>query len=414
MTSSIENKAISILKEAYGPRAEFREGQLEAIISVVQKKKTLVVQKTGWGKSVVYFIASKILRQNGAGPTVIVSPLLALMTNQIDAATKLGIRAMTINSNNQDEWEELYADIENYDAIIISPERLANERFMERFSNIGGIQLFVVDEAHSISDWGHDFRPDYQRIVKLLDNFPADIAILGTTATANDRVIKDIKSQLGEDLNVVRGDLMRENLAIQINPRQTREERLAWLAQSLQFDENLKTGQGIIYCLTQRDCETVAEFLKKSSISAEAYHAGLGKDEFEVDIAQKRMEAFDKGDLRILVATVKLGMGYDKPDIRFVIHYQLPKNIISYYQQIGRAGRDGQSAYAIMFHGYEDEEILDSFIEGAQASPEPVSYTHLDVYKRQVKVHTLLCFMDMKMKKYWTPLLKVHRQVQSC
>lgn len=266
MANSIAEQAISILKQAYGADAEFREGQLEAIIAVVEKRKTLVVQKTGWGKSVVYFIASKILRQNGAGPTIIVSPLLALMKNQIDSAAKLGIKAATINSDNRDDWEELYENLESLDAIIISPERLSNEGFMERLEAVQNIQLFVVDEAHSISDWGHDFRPDYQRIVQLLDNFSENIAILGTTATANNRVIADIKRQLGEDLVVVRGDLIRENLAIQINPPQNREGRLAWLGQNLYFDERLKDGQGIIYCLTQRDCESVAEFLRGMTI----------------------------------------------------------------------------------------------------------------------------------------------------
>lgn len=370
MSKSIETQAIALLKQAYGHDAEFRDGQLEAIISVVQKEKTLVVQKTGWGKSIVYFIATKILRQNGAGPTIIVSPLLALMKNQIDSALVLNINAVTINSDNKDDWEYIYDNLNSYDALIISPERLSNEKFIEHLSNIRDIQLFVVDEAHSISDWGHDFRPDYQRIVKLLENFPDNIAILGTTATANNRVIADIKKQLGDDLVVVRGDLIREKLAIQVNPNQSREERLAWLAQSLSLDEKLKEGQGIIYCLTQRDCETVANFLQKQMISAEAYHSGLGKDENGNNIAQLRMDDFDNGKIRILVATIKLGMGYDKSDIRFVIHYQLPQNLISYYQQIGRAGRDGELAYAILLHGNEDEEILDYFIENAQASPE--------------------------------------------
>lgn len=370
MHNFIKDRASSILKEAYGTEAYFREGQLDAIASVVEKKKTLVVQKTGWGKSVVYFIATKILRENGAGPAIIVSPLLALMKNQVDAAVKLGIRAVTINTDNKVDWDAIYSDLGNYDAIIISPERLSNDKFMERLAELKNIQLFVVDEAHSISDWGHDFRPDYQRIVNLLDNFPADVAILGTTATANNRVIDDIKNQLGDNLIVVRGDLIRENLAIQINPRQTREERLAWLAQSLYFDERLKNGQGIIYCLTQRDCETVADFLKNNRISAEAYHSGLGKDDNDCDIAQRRMELFDIGQIRVLVSTIKLGMGYDKANIRFVIHYQLPQNLISYYQQIGRAGRDGKKAYVILLHGNEDEDILNFFIESAQAKPD--------------------------------------------
>lgn len=371
--NEIEQIAIKILKEAYGHDAEFRDGQLEAIVSVVSKNKTLVVQKTGWGKSVVYFVATKILRDRGAGPTIIVSPLLALMNNQIDSAEVLGINAITINSDNRDEWDDIYNALEDYDAIIVSPERLSDETFMSKLEVLEQIQLFVVDEAHSISDWGHDFRPDYQRIVKLLKQLPKDIAILGTTATANNRVIDDIKTQLGADLVVSRGDLMRDNLAIQINPKQTREERLAWITQALSFDERLKDEQGIIYCLTQRDCETVANFLKVFKISVESYHSGLGKDEDGHNIAEERLNRFHEGTTKVLVSTIKLGMGYDKSNIRFVIHYQLPENLISYYQQIGRSGRDGVLSYVFLLHGYEDEEILNYFIQGAQSKPELLS-----------------------------------------
>lgn len=371
MTNLVERQqAESILKKAYGQDATFREGQLEAILSVVEKKKTLVVQKTGWGKSIVYFIATKILRNTGAGPTIIVSPLLALMYNQVKAAEKIGIQAVTINSDNMEEWDEIFNQLEVYDAIIVSPERLSNEKFRTYLEKLKGIELFVVDEAHSISDWGHDFRPDYQSIVKLLLNLPENIAVLGTTATANDRVINDIKEQLGNDLVVVKGNLIRENLRIQINPSQTREERLAWLTQNLLNNNKLRHTQGIIYCLTRRDCEKVAGYLKERGISAESYYSGLGKDENENDIAQSRLEAFDQGNIRILVSTIKLGMGYDKKDIRFIIHYQLPQNLISYYQQIGRAGRDGNPAYAILLQGNEDEEIVESFIKGAQSSPD--------------------------------------------
>lgn len=370
MSYFIKNRANQILKQAYGPKATFREGQLEAIISVVEKRKTLVIQKTGWGKSIVYFIATKILIEDGAGPSIIVSPLLALMKNQVDSAAKLGINAITINSDTRDDWDYIYTKLNSYDAIIISPERLSNERFMENLSSVKNIELFVVDEAHSISDWGHDFRPDYQRIVNLIDQFPSDIAILGTTATANNRVVSDIKNQLGNDLFVVRGDLIRDKLAIQINPIQSREERLEWLTHNLLHDERLKNGQGIIYCLTQRDCEIVTGFLKKHNISAEAYHSGLGKDSLNNDIAPQRIEGFNVGKIRILVATIKLGMGYDKLDIRFIIHYQLPQNLISYYQQIGRAGRDGNLAYALLLHGTEDQDTLDFFIRGVQAKPE--------------------------------------------
>lgn len=395
MSNLIENQALQILKSAYGENAEFRDGQLEAIMSVIENRKTLVVQKTGWGKSIVYFIATKILREQGAGPTIIISPLLALMTNQVDAAKKLGLKARTINSGNREDWDSIFDHFNKFDAIIVSPERLSNELFQTYLSDLTNIKLFVVDEAHSISDWGHDFRPDYQRIVKLLLNFPDDISILGTTATANDRVIKDIKNQLGQDLDVVRGDLIRENLAIQINPSQTREERLAWLAYYLLEDDKLKDKQGIIYCLTRKDCEKVATFLREQGVSAQSYYSGLGEDSEGNLIDQQRIKSFDEGETKILVSTIKLGMGYDKKDIRFVIHYQLPQNLISYYQQIGRAGRDGKKAYAILLHGCEDEEIIDSFIKGAQSSPELLGKI-LELSTNGIKLSELLLELNIK------------------
>lgn len=368
MNIFVKERANEILKAAYGLDAKFREGQLESIVSVVEKKKTLVIQKTGWGKSVVYFVATKILRENGSGPTIIISPLLALMKNQIESARKIGLEVATINSDNQEDWEYIYSNINNFDALIISPERFSNDQFMSYLEDVQNVQLFVVDEAHSISDWGHDFRPDYQRIVSLLDKFPSNMAILGTTATANDRVILDIKKQLGEDLSIIRGNLIRNNIAIQINPKQTREERVAWITHILTQNEKFSQGQGIIYCLTKRDCDNIAEFLAGKGISVASYHSSLDPEE-----SQQRLSNFDKGKIRVLVSTMKLGMGYDKSDIRFVIHFQLPQNLIAYYQQIGRAGRDGLNAYAVLLHGNEDEEIINHFIESAQVNPELLS-----------------------------------------
>ena len=366
----IERRAYEILRQAYGADAQFRPGQLEAIKAAVTEGSVLVVEKTGWGKSLVYFLATKLLRENGAGPTLIISPLLALMDNQIDSARKIGINAATVNSGNTDQWEAIYANLNDLDALIVSPERLSNERFMEHLAEVQNIELVVVDEAHSISDWGHDFRPDYQRISKLIDGLPGNVTVLGTTATANDRVIADIEEQMGGRLRVVRGDLMRENLAIQINPTQTREQRLAWLAQALQGDSLLSEGQGIIYCLTHSDCEAVADFLSAKGVSILPYYSGLGTDENDVDIAERNLASFAEGTTRVLAATIKLGMGYDKADVRFIVHFQLPQNLIAYYQQIGRAGRDGLPAYAFLLHGQEDEEILSYFIQTAQASPD--------------------------------------------
>ncbi|WP_414055842.1 RecQ family ATP-dependent DNA helicase [Macrococcus equi] len=364
-------RALEMLRETYGEDSTFREGQLEAILAVANKQKTLVIQKTGWGKSIVYFIATKLLREQGSGPAVIISPLLALMHNQIDAAAKLGLDVVTINSNNRDEWDDIYARLSAVDAIIVSPEKLSDPRFIDALAAVNDIELIVVDEAHSISDWGHDFRPDYQRIVNLVKDLPDSIAILGTTATANDRVIEDIKSQLGE-LQVFRGDLIRSNISIQVNPSQSKAERLALLGANLTEHPFLSQEQGIIYCLTKKECESVANFLVEQGISAAPYYSGM-RDAFGEDTSEIILERFHSGDIRVIVATVKLGMGYDKSNIGFVIHYQLPQNLISYYQQIGRAGRDGKPALAILLHGDEDDTIIKSFIESANKDPQLLS-----------------------------------------
>mgnify|MGYP000849349668 FL=1 len=370
---TVEERASIILRRAYGTSAHFRSHQLEAIKAVVAGSDSLLVQKTGWGKSLVYFIATKILRQDGAGPTLIISPLLALMENQIDSARLLGVEAATVNSDNRTQWDDIYSRLNDIDALIISPERLANERFMEQLARVRGIKLVVVDEAHAISDWGHDFRPDYQRVSRLINGLPGDVTVLGTTATANDRVIADIRAQMGDNLKVIRGDLIRENLAIQVNPPQTREQRLAWLVQALTEDKTLSKGQGIIYCLTHSDCLAVAEFLSSRGVSILPYFSGMGKDDRGVSVDKRNLESFVKGETRVLAATVKLGMGYDKSDIRFIIHFQLPQNLIAYYQQIGRAGRDGLPAYAFLLYGQKDDDILNYFIKECQSSPSLLS-----------------------------------------
>lgn len=233
--------------------AQFREGQWEAIDSLVNdKKKLLVVQRTGWGKSSVYFISTRILRDQGKGTTIIISPLLALMRNQVEAAERLGLKAISINSTNVEEWENCKKNVLNnkIDVLLISPERLANEIFMENILRpiADKIGLFVVDEAHCISDWGHGFRPDYRRIVSILKFMPDGMPILGTTATANNRVCEDIVSQLG-DIEIIRGTLTRESLVLQNIKLKDQASRLAWLKQNI---PNLP-GSGIIYTLTKRD-----------------------------------------------------------------------------------------------------------------------------------------------------------------
>ena len=362
MATEISEQALLLLRYCLdNSTADFRAGQWEAIEELVQKRsRLLVVQRTGWGKSLVYFLATRLFRDQGAGCTLLISPLLALMRNQIAAAQRIGVKAATINSSNTDEWElvqtQLLAGV--IDILLISPERLANEEFREKIllpisQKIG---LFVVDEAHCISDWGHDFRPDYRRIVRVLQALPQNIPLLATTATANNRVVNDIITQLGSNLRVLRGTLTRKSLHLQNISIPSPAARMAWLAQQL---PNLP-GSGIIYTLTVRDAERVADWLRTQSIDAQPYHSDLDSDEREA-----LEEQLLKNEIKALVATTALGMGFDKPDLGFVIHYQRPGSVVHYYQQVGRAGRAVEKAYGILLSGDEDDEITNYFINTA-------------------------------------------------
>ena len=351
-------EALAALRAMLGPEAEFRDGQLEAIRAVVERRgRVLVVQRTGWGKSIVYFIATRLLRDRGAGLTLIVSPLLALMRDQIRMAEVLGIRALTINSSNNEDWQAIERKLRagECDLLLVSPERLANQRFHEQtLPAMGDFGLFVVDEAHCISDWGHAFRPDYRRIERIIRTLPLGTPVLATTATANDRVIADVQEQLGTELEVLRGPLARESLQLQVVQLADQAERLAWLAQHL----HLLSGSGIIYCLTKPDTLRVAEWLRRHGHDAEAYNADL--DSEERIILEDRLR---DNDVKALVATVALGMGFDKPDLGFVVHFQAPGSIVGYYQQIGRAGRALPDAYAVLLVGEEDQTINQYFID---------------------------------------------------
>lgn len=356
MREILEQELINV----YGKDAKFREGQLEAILSVLQGKRTLVVQKTGWGKSLIYFLATKVLRSQGKGVTVVISPLLALMNNQIESAESFGLTAVTINSSNADDWDGIVGLVLNnkVDVLIISPERLSNEDFMNKVMNVisSSLGMFVVDEAHCISDWGHDFRPDYRRIINIIKYLPTNVPLLATTATANDRVVNDIKKQIGNNLVISRGSLMRDSLVIQVIHKSTKEERLAWLSDHI----NELPGIGIIYCLTISDSELVSGWLNSRDIVAKMY---TGK----MDPVKKNeiQQLFMNNAIKVLVATVAFGMGIDKSDIEFVIHFQKPGNVVTYYQQIGRAGRGISKALAILFDGQEDDNIAEYFISSA-------------------------------------------------
>ena len=360
--------ALVDLRHLAGSTAEFRPGQWEAIEAVVgRRQKVLVVQRTGWGKSAVYLIATKLLRRTGTGPTVIVSPLLALMRNQLEMAELLGLASDTVNSSNRDEWDRVYAAINEgeVDLLLISPERLNNPLFRaealpQLTRNLG---LLVVDEVHCISDWGHDFRPDYRRLGQVVASLPPNVAVLGTTATANDRVVEDVKLQLGGDLEEIRGPLDRPSLALQVISLADRADRLAWLAETIPHLER----SGIVYCLTIRDAKRVGRWLALNGINAAVY-TGQSEVEDRLEIEEK----LRRGALSVVVATSALGMGYDNPHIRFVIHYQSPGSPVAYYQQVGRAGRAVESAFGVLLAGEEDREIQDYFIRVAFPAPEDV------------------------------------------
>jgi ATP-dependent DNA helicase RecQ len=349
------------LQAMLGPEATFRDGQREAIEAVIEDgHRALVVQRTGWGKSLVYWIATRVRRDRGHGPTLIISPLLALMRNQIAMAGRLGLHAATINSGNVEEWDAIAQGLaaDAIDVLLISPERLANERFTSGVlpdiqDEIG---LFVVDEAHCISDWGHDFRPDYRRIGRILGSLAPTVPVLATTATANDRVVGDIADQLGQGTLVSRGQLARASLQLDAITLGNQAERLAWLAGELPK----MPGSGIVYCLTVADTQRVSTFLRAQGIDARPYNADLSTQEREA-----LEDALVANEMKALVATVALGMGFDKPDLGFVVHYQRPGSAIAYYQQVGRAGRAVEHAFGVLLSGREDDDIAEYFMDTA-------------------------------------------------
>ncbi len=345
-------------------QAGFRPSQWEAIEAVVQhRRRCLVVQRTGWGKSLVYFLATLFHRKAGQGFTLLVSPLLALMRNQIQQAERLGLVAMTVNSDNTEDWERVFKEIlsDQVDVLLISPERLANADFVSEVLDrvLDRVGLLVIDEAHCISDWGHDFRPDYRRLRSILGALPARTPALLTTATANERVMADLLSVVGDELDIQRGPMVRHSLRLQVEPRASRAERFAKVYAALETIP----GSGIVYVLTRRDAIGLSAWLESEGVASAVYMGARSGEERERNLQVE--DDLLANRLKVVVATTALGMGYDKPDLSFVIHFQMPGSVVGYYQQVGRAGRAIPQAYGILLPGEEDEEIQDYFIREA-------------------------------------------------
>ena len=345
-----------VLTAMAGPAAQPREDQTAAVAALVEEgARVLVVQATGWGKSAVYWAATSALRAEGKGPTLIVSPLLALMRDQVSAADQAGLRAATVNSTNLDDWDAVFDDIagNRLDVLLVSPERLGNPGFAQRLPGlVAATGLVVIDEAHCISDWGFDFRPDYQRLAKTLLGIGADTPVLATTATANHRVTLDVARQLGRQTLTFRGSLARASLRLAVVPGLNALERYAWVADAL----DAFAGTGIVYALTVAETERLAGFLRSCGFEVAAYHGSLETAERE------RIEgALRRNALKAVVATSALGMGYDKPDLAFCIHVGSPASPVAYYQQVGRAGRALDDAVAVLLPAETDEAIWTYF-----------------------------------------------------
>jgi len=404
---SLRDEAERSLRSLAGDDARLREDQWTAISALLDGRRALVVQRTGWGKSAVYFVATALLRARGAGPTVIVSPLLALMRNQIDAAGRAGIRARTINSANAEDWEQTYGEIAagDVDVLLVSPERLNNPGFRDRVLPrlAGTAGMLVIDEAHCISDWGHDFRPDYRRLRTLLGSLPAAVPVLATTATANARVTRDVAEQLGggsqDEAVVLRGPLDRQSLHLSVVSLPGAHQRLAWLAEHI-CD---LPGSGIIYALTVAAAHETAAFLRDQGLAVTAYS---GRDDPGQRIAAE--EDLLANRLKAIVATSALGMGFDKPDLGFVVHLGAPPSPVAYYQQIGRAGRGVPRAEVILLPGREDRDIWAYFASLAFPPEALVRHTlaTLDEAGRALSSNALETRVDLSRARLET-MLKV-------
>ncbi|KRD45692.1 recombinase RecQ [Cellulomonas sp. Root930] len=396
MPQTTHDAALDVLRRLVGnPTADFHEGQFEAIETLVDDhRRALVVQRTGWGKSAVYFVATMLLRQRGAGPTVLVSPLLALMRDQVAAAERAGVRAVAINSTNAHEWDELLARLaaDEVDVLLVSPERLNNPAFRENQlpALVRRLGMLVVDEAHCISDWGHDFRPDYRRLRDLIATMPPGVPVLATTATANSRVVADVAEQLdagGDGVLTIRGPLARASLRLGVLRLPDARTRLAWLLSHL----GDLPGSGIIYTLTVAAAQDTARLLREAGHDVRAYTGQT--DPADREAAEAALKA---NEVKALVATSALGMGFDKPDLGWVLHLGAPSSPVAYYQQVGRAGRATDSADVLLLPGTEDPDIWQYFATASMPNQDRAERVIAELSDRPMSTPALEARVDVR------------------
>jgi ATP-dependent DNA helicase RecQ len=402
--ANLEQRCQELLRELAGPAAALRDDQRDAIHALVEEhRRVLVVQRTGWGKSAVYFLAAKLIREQGGGPTILVSPLLALMRDQMQNARRMGLAAETINSSNVDEWAGINERIarNEIDLLAISPERLNNLQFVENVLPDLARQsgMVVIDEAHCISQWGHDFRPDYLRIKDALARIHPDTPVLATTATATNWVIHDVAGQLGAQPVTLRGTLDRASLALSVVELPSAAHRLAWLAENIPC----LPGSGIVYCLTQTAAQEAAAWLASQGVSAEAYTGSMETDQREQ--LEGKLKA---NEIKVLCATSALGMGFDKPDLGFAVNLGAPSSITSYYQMVGRAGRALDHAHGVLLPGKEDLRVWQWF-DSVSFPPRNLAESVVDILANAEQPMTeakIEALVDIKRTRL-TALLKV-------
>ena len=362
MQAVMPQSAQSILKNVFG-YDEFRPLQKEIIDNVLAKRDTLVIMPTGGGKSLCYQIPALLFD----GLTVVVSPLISLMKDQVEQLKEAGVAAEFLNSSlSAQEYERIRGEVQagKVKLLYAAPEGLLTERMLSMLKS-QKVECLTIDEAHCISEWGHDFRPEYRRLVEVRRQFP-DAVCIALTATATPRVQKDITETLGfEKSNEFVASFNRENLFLQVRPK-TDPAR-----QTVQFLEQHPNQSGIIYCFSRRQVDELAAWLASHNYSVLPYHAGLTDEQ-----RRQNQELFIRDDVQIIVATIAFGMGINKPNVRFVIHYDLPKNIESYYQEIGRAGRDGLRADCLLLFSYGDQQKIRYFIDQKEEPQERRNALH--------------------------------------